>query len=211
MINLLIVDDEKLIRDGLNILLSTYEDINVVELCKDGEEAVKVCTSKQVDIVLMDIRMDKCDGVLATKLIKALNNKIKILILTTFKDEEYIYSALNNGASGYLLKDSSKERIYEAIKGACLGDIIVHPEVAGKLMNNRESIIKPDTEEFELTQKEYEIIRSIGDGLSNKEIGDKLFLTEGTVKNNITVILSKLSLRDRTQIAIFAFRNNIIK
>lgn len=213
-IKIIIADDEKLIREGLEIILSSYNDIEVVGLCENGKEAYEFCISNEVNIVLMDIRMDECDGVLGTKLIKELNNEIKVLILTTFKDSEYIKDALKYGASGYLLKDSSYDLIHGGIKAAYEGNIVVHPDVASKLIVKEQDDNEEDTEKVKdsnrLTDRDVDIIKAIANGLSNKEIGEKLFLTEGTVKNNITNILSKLSLRDRTQIAIFAFKNNIV-
>lgn len=218
MINLLIVDDEKLIREGLKILLSLYEEINIIGLCSHGEEALELCKTNEVHVILMDMRMPVCNGVDGTKLIKALNKDIKILILTTFKDDEYIYSALSEGASGYLLKDSSSDIIYDAIKSAYSGNVVVHPEIAHKIIENKEpkesKEAKPSLEElsknFSLSIKEIDIIMLVAEGLSNKEISEKLHLAQGTVKNNISTILSKLYLRDRTQLAIFAYKNNLV-
>ena len=215
-IKIVIVDDEKLIREGLKIILSTYEDIEVLALCENGRSAYEFCLSNQVDLVLMDIRMEECDGVLGTKLIKESVPYVKVLILTTFKDAEYIEEALKNGASGYLLKDSSYDLIYGGIKAAVGGNVVVHPDIISKLM------LKPETETkvtnidtilkaTGLTDRDVNIIEEIAKGLNNKEIGEKLFLTEGTIKNNITTILSKLNLRDRTQIVIYAFKNNIVE
>lgn len=213
-IKIIIADDEKLIREGLKIILSTYEDMEVLGLCKDGREAYEFCKENQVDIVLMDIRMDVCDGVLGTKLIKETTPDTKVLVLTTFKDGEYIEEALKNGASGYLLKDSSYDLIYGGIKAVYGGNVVVHPDIITKLMVKEEveniTKIEDIMKETTLTEKEIILVKEIAKGLSNKEIGAKLFLTEGTVKNNITNILSKLSLRDRTQIAIFAFKNNLM-
>lgn len=213
-IKIIIVDDEKLIRDGLKIILSSYNDLEIVGLCENGREAYEFCKENKVDIVLMDIRMDECDGVLGTKLIKESNKDIKVLILTTFKDSKYIQDALKFGASGYLLKDSSYDLIHGGIKAAYDGNIVVHPEVATRLMVKDQEDAEMDEDEIKekngLTDRDINIIKEIARGLSNKEIGEKFFLTEGTVKNNISNILSKLSLRDRTQIAIFAFKNNIV-
>lgn len=212
-IKILIVDDEKLIRDGLKIILSTYEDLEVVGLCEEGYEALEFCRENPVDIILMDIRMPKCDGVLGTRIIKEEFEDIKILILTTFSDMEYIQEALKYGASGYLLKDSSYDLIYEGIKAAIKGNIVVHPEIADKILSNiprdRENMKK--VKKYNLTDREITIIKEIAKGLTNKEIGEKLYLSEGTIKNNISNILSKLHLRDRTQIAIFAFKNNLVE
>lgn len=213
-INVIIVDDEKLIREGLSIILGSTPWINIAGLCSNGKEALELCRSKEVDIVLMDIRMPVCDGVMGTKLIKDEFSKIKILVLTTFKDDEYIYDAMKYGASGYLLKDTSYESIIDSIKSVYNGSIVVHPEIASKLIGNIQDKNKNTIDEimknFKLTQREVEIITGIGSGLTNKEIADKLYITEGTVKNYISDILSKLELRDRTQIAIFALRNSLV-
>jgi len=213
-INVIIVDDEKLIREGLSIILGSTPWINIAGPCSNGKEALELCRSKEVDVVLMDIRMPVCDGVMGTKLIKDEFSKIKILVLTTFKDDEYIYDAMKYGASGYLLKDTSYESIIDSIKSVYNGSIVVHPEIASKLIGNIQDKNKNTIDEvmknFKLTQREVEIITGIGSGLTNKEIGDKLYITEGTVKNYISDILSKLELRDRTQIAIFALRNSLV-
>jgi DNA-binding NarL/FixJ family response regulator len=209
-IKLLIVDDEKLIREGLKIMMSTFEDIEVVATVENGYEALEVCKNMIVDIVLMDIRMKTCDGVMGTRLIKEQFEKIKVLILTTFKDKEYIEEAMSYGAFGYLLKDSSHDVIYEGIKSAYKGNMVVNPQVAKEIFSTNNGMKKLDIEKFNLSHKEIKIIEGIANGLTNKEISDKLFLSEGTIKNNITNILSKLKLRDRTQIAIFAFKNRIV-
>lgn len=208
-IRLLIVDDEKLIREGLKIMLSIFEDIEVVGLAENGFEALNICKSQPVDVVLMDIRMKDCDGVMGTRLIKEQFTKIKVIILTTFKDKEYIQDALKYGAFGYMLKDSSHDVIYEGIKTAFMGNMVVHPDVAVEMMGSS-SAVKHDIEKFGLSDKELKIIEGIAKGFSNKEISEEMFLSEGTIKNNITNILSKLELRDRTQIAIFAFKNGIV-
>ena len=213
MIRLLIVDDEKLIREGLKVLLGVYEDIQVVGSCSNGLEALRFCRQNPVDVVLMDIRMERCDGVEGTRLIKEMNPAIKVIILTTFQDEEYIFSALSLGASGYLLKDSSSDRIYEAVRNAFMGNVAVHPDIVKRMIKTKEAPPAKDKVKiaYQLTDKELELIQYICRGLSNKEIGEKLFLTEGTVKNNIGKILLKLNLRDRTQIIIFAFQNHLVE
>lgn len=214
-IKIILVDDEKLVVDGLKIILETYEDIEVVNTALNGEEALKACREKETDIVLMDIRMPKCDGVMGTKLIKKEFPKVKILILTTFNDVLYIHEALKYGASGYILKDSDYDLIYEGIKACFKGNIVINPEVASKILSengeyNKKNSIENIKKDYDLSEKEVNIIVEVANGLSNKEIGEKLFLTEGTIKNNISTILSKLSLRDRTQLTIFAFKNNLV-
>lgn len=207
-IKVLIVDDEKLIREGLKIILSTYEDIEVVGLGSNGQEALEFIRKNQVDVVLMDIRMPVCDGVLGTRIIKEEFEDIKILILTTFDDREYIHEALKYGASGYLLKDSSYDLIYEGIKVAVKGSLVVHPKVADTIISSvsKAGDYSKEIDKYDLTDRELTIIKEITNGLSNREIAEKLYLSEGTIKNNISNILSKLDLRDRTQIAIFAFK-----
>lgn len=207
-IRLLIVDDEKLIREGLKIMLSLFEDIEVVGLAENGYKALEICKNTSVDIVLMDIRMKDCDGVMGTRLIKEQFTKVKVIILTTFKDKEYIQEAMKYGAFGYMLKDSSHDVIYEGIKTAYKGNMVVHPDVAIEMMGSSADV-KIDLKKYGLVEKEIKIIEGIAKGLSNKEISEEMFLSEGTIKNNITNILSKLELRDRTQIAIFAFKNGI--
>ncbi|GAA0117660.1 response regulator transcription factor [Clostridium senegalense] len=208
-IKLLIVDDEKLIREGLKVMLSTFDDIEVVGMAENGYKALEICKNTDVDVVLMDIRMKECDGVMGTRLIKEQFAKIKVIILTTFKDKEYIQEALKYGAFGYMLKDSSHDVIYDGIKTAYKGNMVVHPDVAIEMIGIN-TVIKKDIHKYNLIEKEVKIIKAIAGGLSNKEIAEELFLSEGTIKNNITNILSKLDLRDRTQIAIFAFKNGIV-
>lgn len=214
--NVMLVDDEKLVRTGMEMILNTYEDINVISNAANGEEALMECRKNEPDVILMDVRMPKCDGVLGTKLIKNEFENVKILILTTFNDVEYIHEALNYGASGYLLKDSDYDLIYEAIKGCIKGNVVINQQVASKILNeninyNKKSNIEEIKNNNDLNDKEINIIREVANGLSNKEIGEKLFLSEGTIKNNISNILNKLSLRDRTQLTIFAFKNNIVE
>lgn len=214
-IKVLLVDDEKLVVDGLKIILETYEDITVVGMAHNGEEALKECRKHSPDVVLMDIRMPESDGVMGTKLIKGEFSDTKILILTTFNDVKFIHEALKYGASGYILKDSDYDLIYEGIKACMKGNVVINPEVASKIISenveySQKSSIDKIKKDYALSEKEISIIKEVANGFSNKEIGEKLFLTEGTIKNNISSILSKLELRDRTQLTIFAFKNNIV-
>lgn len=212
-IKIAIIDDEKLIREGLKIILSSYRDIEVVAMGENGFEAFNICKANDIDLVLMDIRMPICDGVEGTRLIKKDFPNIKVLILTTFRDIEYIQDALKNGASGYLLKDSSYDLIYEGIKAAVIGNIVIHPDIALDILDHENTSTDLDKilSKYNLTNKEYEIIKLVAEGLSNKEIAKILFHSEGTIKNNISTILSKLGLRDRTQLAVFAYKNKLIK
>lgn len=214
-IKVLLVDDERFVTSGMSMILNTFEDVEVIGTASNGEEALLECRKSEPDVVLMDIRMPKCDGVLGTKMIKKEFERVKILILTTFNDMEYIHEALKYGASGYILKDSDYDLIYEGIKGCFKGNVVIHPEVASKILNenlnyNKKNNLEEIKLRFDLSDKEVNIIKEVANGLSNKEIGEKLFLSEGTIKNNISNILNKLSIRDRTQLTIFAFKNNIV-
>ncbi|MCC0783326.1 response regulator transcription factor [Clostridioides sp. ES-S-0108-01] len=210
-IKVLIVDDEKLIRKGLKIILSSYDDLEIVGDASNGYEALEFCKTNDVDIVLMDIRMKVCDGVLGTRLIKEYDSSIALLILTTFNDDEYIKDAMKFGASGYLLKDSLDEVLHEGIRSSFFGNIVLDKSVAEKIMSPEKTIEQEHISDmYNLTEKEISIIRLIANGLNNKEISQELFLSEGTIKNNITNILGKLELRDRTQLVIFAFKNKIV-
>ncbi|PYI54450.1 response regulator [Paenibacillus flagellatus] len=209
-IRLLIVDDDPFIRESLKMIVELDPDITVEGVCTNGEEAVRfVAERESVNVVLMDIRMPVCDGVEGTKRIKAARPDVAILILTTFDDDEYIIEALKNGAGGYLLKNIPPDRIVEGIKTVRRGSVLIHPDIAKKLTVFLHPASAPAETadkrlaDYGLTASERQIVEKIAEGLSNKEIAQELFLSEGTVKNYITEILGKLGLRDRTQIAIF--------
>ncbi|BBI34588.1 response regulator [Cohnella abietis] len=216
MIQVLIVDDDPFIRESLNVILDLDPELQIVGTCGNGEEAYQFAKQQSgIDIVLMDIRMPICDGVEGTRKLKQLDKPPSVLILTTFDDDEYIVQAIRNGANGYLLKNVPPARIISGIKSVFEGNHLIHPDIARKLAgmldlrgSHAEQASKPDKTEKDLaalglTPAEQDIIRLIAEGNSNKEIAGALFLSEGTVKNYISEILSKLALRDRTQIAIF--------
>jgi len=206
-LKILIVDDDDLIRDGLKMILDLEEDFYVVGTASNGQEAIKLCMDIAPDIVLMDIRMPIMDGVQATKLIKRQFQHIKILLLTTFKDIEYIRSAVKYGAEGYVLKSNSTQSIIESIKTIYSGNVVYEKQVAGLLSKMLSKEKKNSKETINITTREYEMMEFLSKGCSNKEISDKLYISEGTVRNNISVLLDKLSLRDRTQLAIYFIRN----
>ncbi len=207
-IRVLIADDEELITNSLKIILQLEDDIEVVGVCSNGDEAYRrIVEVGNVDIVLMDIRMPICDGVLATKKIMETFSQTKVIILTTFNDDEYIFEALKNGAKGYLLKSVKPDKIIEAIRVVQGGNLLVHSEVASRVSNMLKKDRAKKMSSYGFTEVELEIIKLISDGYTNKEISEKVFLSEGTIKNKITEILSKLNLRDRTQIAIFYLKN----
>lgn len=206
MIKLLLVDDDPFIRESFKYILETDPDIHVVRTCENGEEAYKEAMhNPDLDLVLMDIRMPICDGVESARRIKQKKPELAIVILTTFDDDEYIVEALKHGVNGYLLKNGTPAQIIAGIKTVMQGHLLVHPDVARKLPSflQHGSQQTKDLSEYGITATEEQIIALIAEGLSNKEIAGKLFLSEGTVKNYVTQILQKLALRDRTQIAIF--------
>lgn len=208
VIKVMLVDDEQLIRSGLRIMLETFPDIQVIHEAGNGKAAFLACQQMLPDIVLMDIRMPESTGIEGTKLIKQAYPDVKILILTTFQDTEYIVEAMQYGASGYLLKDSSYEAIYDGIKVALSGKIVMDSAVSSKLVAQpsiKQVAASQAIQQWNLTSREQDLIRLIAQGYSNKEIAERLYLSEGTIKNNISNILGKLSLRDRTQLVIFAY------
>lgn len=202
-VRVIIADDDELIRESLKMILELDKEIEVVGTCANGEEAYRLSIEKQVDVVLMDIRMPICDGITGTKKIKEANSNIKVLILTTFKDDEFIFQALKNGANGYILKNTPSAKIKEQIKLAHFGTMLIDPEMAQKLTGMLNNTSLKDLSRYDLTQREIEIIKLVSQGLSNREIADTLYLGESTVKNYISAILDKLNLRDRTQLAVF--------
>ncbi|SDZ21199.1 two component transcriptional regulator, LuxR family [Proteiniborus ethanoligenes] len=204
----LIVDDDGLIRDSLKILLGLESDIEVVGIASNGQEAFDLCGRIRPDIVLMDIRMPIMDGVLGTKLIKEHFSHTKVIILTTFKDDEYIREAIKNGAEGYILKNQSSDSIVDSLRAVYRGNTVLDKEIADTLTSMIKD--KPDKKndvDYDFGNRELEILKLISEGLSNKEIGARLYLSEGTVRNYITGLLDKLNLRDRTQLAIFYLKN----
>lgn len=215
MIRVIIADDQKILREGLKTIINMEKDIEVCSLAENGQEAYDMSLKLIPDVVLMDIKMPLLNGVEATKKIKESLPEVRIIVLTTFNDDEYIFDALKFGASGYLLKDATPEQIIEAIRTVHGGGALIQPDVAVRVLNKFSQMAKvdkdPDIDERVklLTDREIVICRLVGEGKSNKEISDELFLSEGTIKNHITNILNKLDLRDRTQIAVFTIKNNI--
>ncbi|MFZ5987805.1 MAG: response regulator [Bacillota bacterium] len=213
MINVLLVDDQEIILKALKITLEKDNDIKVISTARNGEEAASICDRLKPDVVLMDVMMPVCDGVRGTKLIKDKNRSIKIIMITTFDDEKYIEQAIKNGADGYILKSIRDEDLKAAVRSTAAGLSIMQQSVFDHLKGNYQTKKHDATaKELEdlLTPREKEVLALIVDGMSNKDIANKLFLVEGRVKNIVSSILMKLDVKDRTQLAIFAIKNNLV-
>lgn len=214
MIKVLIADDQELIRESLQIVLNNRENISVTDVVANGQEVIRSIRKTKPDVIPMDIRMPKMDGVQCTKIIKENYSEIKIIILTTFDDDEYVYDALKYGASGYLLKGVSMDELVKAIFTVHSGRAMINPDITTKVIRLFSRMAKADyvievgkKSEEELTKTEWRVIEQVAYGLSNKEIADILSLSEGTVRNYLSAILNKLKLRDRTQLAIWAIQS----
>ncbi|MGN7388820.1 response regulator [Sporosarcina sp. SAFN-015] len=216
MIKIMIVDDQPLVREGLGTLLGLRPEIEVVGTAVDGSDALQKAVALLPDIVLMDIRMPGVNGVEGTRLLKDSLPDVKVLILTTFNDSEYIFDALEEGASGYLLKDMPTDTIVQAVLTVHHGGVVLPKEFTSQVlaelrMKNHSSPIKMPERIEDLSDREMEVLTHLGEGMNNKEIADTLFITEGTVKNHVSNVIQKLGLRDRTQAAIYAVRYGITR
>ena len=217
MIKILIADDQELIRQSLMIILDNVPDFEVVDCVADGIEVMASVKEEKPDVILMDIRMPRMDGVVCTQRIKELYPDIKIIILTTFDDDEYVFNALKFGASGYLLKGISMKELSDAIRKVYNGTAMINEDIASKVVRlfsrmaqSNLGIRVEDELTRDLKPSEWDIIVLVGSGLSNKEISSRLNLSEGTVRNSLSNILSKLELRDRTQLAIWAVQTGAV-
>ena len=204
MIRVLLVDDQSIIREGLSSLLQAKEDIEIVGEAEHGKLAVEQALKLQPDVVLMDVRMPIMDGVAATRNLQQKAPNVKVLVLTTFDDDDYINQAMKFGAKGYLLKDTPSEELAQAIRAVNKGYTQMGPGLFEKVMTATSDVEAPPPELEQLTPREKEVLQLIAKGLNNREIAGKLFISERTVKNHVNSILSRLNLRDRTQAAIFA-------
>jgi DNA-binding NarL/FixJ family response regulator len=214
-ITILLVDDQPLFREGLRTLLSVQPDLKVVGEAGDGEEALKLCRTLKPAVVLMDLQMPVLDGVEATRRLHHEQPDSRVIVLTTFDDDEMVFDGLRAGALGYLLKDAPSEKLAEAIRAAARGESFLQPSIAAKVVAEfarlatkrsppAQALIEP------LSDREQEILALIATGATNREIGNQLFLAEGTVKNHVTNVLGKLGVRDRTQAALKAREMGLI-
>jgi DNA-binding NarL/FixJ family response regulator len=212
-IRVLVADDQPLVRAGFRMLLADEDDIEVVAEAGNGVEAVDKAARFHPSVILMDIRMPELDGLGATRQILADDGTARILILTTFDLDEYIYTALNAGASGFVLKDDPPEQLIAAIRTVAAGDALLSPAVTRRVIERFTRMPRqaPPPELDELTTREREILCLIADGLSNAEIGRSLFISETTVKTHVTHVLQKLNLRDRVQAVVLAYQSGLVE
>lgn len=222
MTRVLIVDDQDIVRQGLGVILQHQPDIDVVGYAADGLEALEQVAACQPDVVLMDLKMPRLNGIQATARVTKLHPAVKVVVLTTYDSEDWIFDAIRAGASGYLLKDSDSEDIIAAVQGAATGEVRLDPAIAGKVLqefNRLKGFPDPRGPQMvgaqklppieALTERELDILQEMVQGKSNREIADTLFLAEGTVKNYVSVIISKLQANDRTQAAILALKRGL--
>ncbi|CAJ1190689.1 DNA-binding response regulator [Companilactobacillus crustorum] len=202
MIKMIIADDQAIVREGLNLVLGFDDEIEIVFQAKNGQEVIDYLKNNNCDIVLMDIKMPVLNGVETTKIVHQTHPEVKILILTTFNDYEYIFQALKNGANGYLLKDTDGKELISDVKKVYRNEAIIGSQISDSLVAGLQNKTQQDMI-ANLTTRELQIARAIADGKSNKEISTILFLSEGTVKNYITNIFEKLQLNNRTEVALF--------
>jgi DNA-binding NarL/FixJ family response regulator len=212
-IRILLADDQELVRMGLRLVLSAFDDLEVVGEAADGSEAVLQVDRHRPDVVLMDVRMPGTDGITATAAITEKFSAVRVLVLTTFEEDDYVFGALRAGAAGFLLKDASREKLVEAIRVVHAGDSLLSPSVTRRLVEAfalRGTPIAASTAAAKLTAREHETLVLLARGLSNAEIGARLHVTEATVKSHVSNLLLKLGLRDRVQAVVFAYENGLV-
>ncbi len=208
---ILICDDQAVIREGLELLLNLEQDFQVCGLAQDGAEAIELADSENPDLILMDLKMPGVNGVEATRQILMQHPEQKVLVLTTYDDDEWIFDAIRAGASGYLLKDTPREKLVEAVRGTLLGRTFLDPAVAGKVLSHvaEKAPGLPTLLTDKLTEREVDVLRLLARGHSNAEIAGILYLSEGTVRNHVSSILEKLGVNDRTNAAVIAIQHGL--
>ncbi|WP_077797854.1 response regulator transcription factor [Streptomyces sp. JHA26] len=214
-VRVLVCDDQALIRTGLSTIIGAQPDMEVAGECGDGRTAVELAGRLRPDVVVMDVRMPVLDGIEATRLLAGagVEHPVKVLVVTTFNLDEYVYEALRAGASGFLLKDAPPDRLLHGIRTVALGAALLDPEVTRRLVGRYAARIRPaqgSTQDIPLTPRELEVLRLIADGLSNSEIAAVLVISHETVKTFVSRILTKLGLRDRVQAVVYAYRHGLV-
>jgi NarL family two-component system response regulator LiaR len=211
-ISVLLVDDHAMVRQGVKAFLVTQPDLSVVGEAGSGEEAIKLAAQFIPDVILMDLIMPNMDGVETTRRVKQVSPRSQIVVLTSYHEDEHIFPALKAGALSYILKDVSAEELASAVRKAAVGEAVLHPRVAARvikeLQGKREDNLNPFTE---LSERELEVLKLIADGMSNAEMAAKLVLSEKTIKGHVSNILNKLHLADRTQAAVYAWREGVVR
>jgi DNA-binding NarL/FixJ family response regulator len=212
MIRVLICDDQTVVRDGLEAILSTDDEIEVVGVARNGQEAVDLAAQRQPDVVLMDLKMPVLNGVQATERLRKSAPGARVLVLTTYADDGWVLDAVRAGASGYLLKDTRRDDLVNAIKGTAAGKVFLDPSIAGKVVRQLAAPPEPSQPPAEaLTERELGVLRLICQGYSNPEIAQQLHLAAGTVRNYVSSILQKLGVDDRTSAAVVAYQRGLVK
>ena len=208
----MICDDQEIVRHGLELILSQSVDIEVVGLAVDGAQALDMIPQTRPDVILMDLKMPGMNGVVATGRIRDQFPEIKVLVLTTYDADEWVFDAIRSGASGYLLKDTPREDLIRAIEGTAAGKTHVDPAVAGKLFTKAAQTVQASESLIteNLSEREIDVLKLLAHGLTNADIASRLFLSEGTVRNYVSAILAKLDVADRTQAAVLALRHGIV-
>ncbi|MFS0783873.1 response regulator transcription factor [Bacillus sp. 1P06AnD] len=210
MWRIMVVEDQNIVREGIKMMVEQHPGMKVTSLASNGKEALEQLSSHGIDLIIMDVRMPVMDGIEAVKTIRREGYRVKILMLTTFNDDEYTLKALQEGANGFLLKTADSDKLLSAVESCLKGGLPLHEDVSARVIPRLLEMPHTEPEVSPLlTPREVDIIRCVGSGKTNKEISTELHLSIGTVKNHITVILHKLDLRDRTQLAIYAVRNHI--
>jgi NarL family two-component system response regulator LiaR len=211
-IRVMLVDDHELVRQGAAGYLKTYEDISVVAQAENGEQAIRLAAEHVPDVVLMDLVMPGMDGVEATRKLRQISPHSQVIVLTSYFKDEHIFPALKAGAISYLLKDVKAQELVQAIRRAACGEATLHPRVAARIIQEYHGA-EADTANLysELTEREMEVLKLIANGYTNQKIAEALVITIGTVKGHVSNILSKLQLADRTQAAVFAWREGIVR
>ncbi len=213
-IRVVVVDDQEVVRAAFGALLTTQSDFTVVGTAADGADAVRLCAERHPDVVLMDVRMPRMDGIEATRRIVAAEPRPRVLVLTTFDLDEHVYDALEAGASGFLLKDVTPERLFDAVRVIAAGDALLAPGVTRRLVAEfarlRTRQATPSTTLGALTPREREVLLLVAEGLSNPEIAARLVVGEETVKTHVSRVLTKLGLRDRTQAVVLAYESGLV-
>ncbi|NUM46219.1 MAG: response regulator transcription factor [Anaerolineales bacterium] len=211
-ITILLVDDHSVVRLGLKAYFATLSDLHVIGEVGSGQEAVKLVEQHAPDVVLMDLIMPGMDGVETTRQVKRVSPRTQVIVLTSYHDDEHIFPAIRAGALSYLLKDMDPDDLADAVRRAHAGEAVIHPRVAARLVKEISGIRHEAVNPFnELTDRELEVLRHIAGGKNNQEIAEALVISEKTVKSHITNILSKLHLADRTQAAVYAWREGIVR